>query len=129
LQEGLITGTAAETPPQTDAVFISPAYHYLLQNRPVAYQFWLDVANPAWWKSLEQPISRPYSLQRSSMDKLVWTQDEEAQMQQHQLENMILGLLRRCNTKVIAFAMGDNPSSESVPFISMFTSQPADLLT
>ncbi|HXF62371.1 MAG TPA: hypothetical protein VNK95_12185, partial [Caldilineaceae bacterium] len=42
-----------------DAVFIAPAYTFLMRNRPVDIQFWLDVGSTGWWERLYQPLTHP----------------------------------------------------------------------
>ena len=50
--------------PEDDAVLIAPAYTFLLANRPVEHQFWLDVGSSAWSERLYQPLTHPYILSR-----------------------------------------------------------------
>ena len=47
-----------------DAVLLAPAYTFLMSNRPVAHQFWLDVGGTGWWERLSQPLTHPYVLSR-----------------------------------------------------------------
>ena len=47
-----------------DAVLIAPAYTFLMSNRPVEHQFWLDVGATGWWERLYQPLTHPYVLSR-----------------------------------------------------------------
>ncbi len=48
-----------------DAVILAPAYTYLVNNRPVRYQFWLDIGSQGWWSRLDQPLTQPYVLNRN----------------------------------------------------------------
>ena len=45
-----------------DAVFLAPAYTFLMRNRPARIQFWLDVGSSGWWERLYQPLTHPYVL-------------------------------------------------------------------
>ena len=47
-----------------DAVLVAPAYTFLMRNRAVGYQFWLDVGSSGWWERLYQPLTHPYVLSR-----------------------------------------------------------------
>ncbi len=79
-----------------DAVFIAPAYTYLMQNRIVDYQFWLDVGSTSWWERIEQPLTHPYVLMRHYVSKQPWTEQDEVDAQQTLLHRITIGLLRRC---------------------------------
>jgi hypothetical protein len=54
--------------PQPDAVLLAPAHTFLMMNRPVSYQFWLDVASQGWWERLLQPLTHPHILSRPLAD-------------------------------------------------------------
>ena len=52
LENGLISALYLQTwdlPPQ-DAVYLAPAHTFLMQNRPVEIQIWLDIGNMGWWQ-------------------------------------------------------------------------------
>ena len=36
-----------------------------MSNRPVDYQFWLDVGGRGWFERLYQPLTHPYVLSRA----------------------------------------------------------------
>ncbi|MFC2042878.1 UvrD-helicase domain-containing protein [Chloroflexota bacterium] len=83
-----------------EAVLIAPAYTYLLSNRPVDVQFWLDIGSRGWFERLNQPLTHPYVLSRSwSQDKL-WTDKEEVDTSLELLQRLTMGLLRRCRHKI-----------------------------
>jgi len=79
-----------------DAVLLAPAYTYLMSNRPVDYQFWLDVPGRGWFERLYQPLTHPYVLSRSWPLEAVWTDADEVAFSQRTLYRLVLGLLRRC---------------------------------
>ncbi len=54
-----------------NAVLLSPAYSFLMSNRSVEYQFWLDIGNITWSERLDQPLTHPYVLSRN------WNQNEK----------------------------------------------------
>jgi hypothetical protein len=42
-----------------DAVLVAPAHTFLMMNRPVTAQFWLDVGSSGWHQRLAQPLTHP----------------------------------------------------------------------
>ncbi|MGB8251671.1 MAG: hypothetical protein WCF08_00520, partial [Anaerolineaceae bacterium] len=85
---------------RVDAVWISPAYTFLMRNQAVDVQFWLDVGNQAWWERLYQPLTHPYVLSRNWQTDAKWTVQDELDMNQTVLARMVTGLIRRCRQKV-----------------------------
>jgi len=83
-----------------DAVLLAPAYTFLMSNRPVEIQFWLDVGNRGWWERLYQPLTQPYVLSRRWPRGDVWTDSDEHEARQETLHRLIQGLVRRCRHKV-----------------------------
>jgi hypothetical protein len=80
-----------------DAVLIAPAYSFLMMNRPVAFQFWLDPGSSGWFERLDQPLTHTRVLSRT------WPRDKKWNLAEEELENMdgmtrlAVGLLRRCS--------------------------------
>jgi hypothetical protein len=86
-----------------DAVLLTPAYTFLMNNRPVDYQFWLNVGGRGWWERLYQPLTHPYVLSRHwprSEDSAIWTDTDEVETRQDALYRLTMGLIRRCRRKV-----------------------------
>ncbi|MCS7222179.1 MAG: hypothetical protein RML36_13420 [Anaerolineae bacterium] len=83
-----------------DAVWLLPAYTFLMSNRPVDYQFWLDIGSGGWWERLYQPLTHPYVLSRHWPMHRVWTDADEFEARQDALCCLVLGLIRRCRRKV-----------------------------
>jgi hypothetical protein len=79
-----------------DAVLLAPAYTFLMSNRPVDYQFWLDVAGRGWFERLYQPLTHPYVLSRTWPSDALWTDADEVAFSQDTLYRLVLGLIRRC---------------------------------
>ena len=107
VRDGVIASTYVSSwqPPVEDAVFISPAYTFLLYNRPVKHQFWLDAGSNAWFERLYQPLTHPYVLSRGWEPGRLWTAAEEYKTNRDTLYRLTLGLLRRCREKVhLAFS-------------------------
>lgn len=80
-----------------DAVFIAPAHTFLVSNRPVRYQFWLDIGNSNWWRRLDQPITHTYVLSRRWPREKKWTHSDEIEVNHESLGRLVHGLVRRCS--------------------------------
>ncbi|MEM6283580.1 MAG: hypothetical protein AAF787_15420, partial [Chloroflexota bacterium] len=87
-----------------NAVLIAPAYTFLMSNRPVEYQFWLNVGSPGWWERLYQPLTHPFVLTREwdwTLDaEKVWEDDDEFYTRNETMFRLVLGLVRRCREGV-----------------------------
>ena len=79
-----------------EAVLIAPAYTYLLSNRPVDYQFWLNVGGQGWSERVYQPLTNPYVLTQTWPQNQKWTDDDEVFASREALHRLMLGLVRRC---------------------------------
>jgi len=86
--------------PADDAVLLSPAYAFLMMNRPVDYQFWVSAGSTGWWERLYQPLTHPYVLRRDWPSGRVWTDADEYEARQDALYRLVLGLIRRCRRQV-----------------------------
>ncbi|GAB4578663.1 MAG: recombinase family protein [Anaerolineales bacterium] len=84
----------------SDAVLLAPAYTFLMSNRPVDVQFWLNVSSSGWYERLYQPLTHPYVLSRHWKPGRIWTDDDEVRTSQETLNRLLTGLLRRCRQKV-----------------------------
>jgi superfamily I DNA/RNA helicase len=102
LQEGVIAAQYVEDwqAAQSEAVLIAPAHTFLMTNRPVTVQFWLDAGSRGWWERLFQPLTQPYVLSRSWDRDQAWTDADDQNANQQTLERLIVGLLRRCRDRV-----------------------------
>ena len=83
-----------------DAVFISPAYTYLMRNRTVDVQVWLDIGSSGWWERLYQPLTHPYVLSRNWPTDQMWTDFDEFQTRQETMRKLLLGLIRRTRREI-----------------------------
>jgi len=83
-----------------EAVYLAPAYTFLMENRPVDYQIWLDLGNRGWYERLSQPLTHPYVLSRNWPSGSLWTDHDEVHTGLENLNLLSLGLLRRCRSKV-----------------------------
>lgn len=83
-----------------NAVFIAPAYTFMMSNRVVDVQFWLDIGSMNWFERLYQPLTHPYVLSRHWPAGVLWTDVDELQAGQQSLARLIVGLIRRCRSKI-----------------------------
>lgn len=83
-----------------EAILLAPAYTFLLSNRPVDFQFWLDVGSRGWGERLNQPLTHPYVLSRHWTLGRPWTDLDEIETSQLALHALTTGLLRRCRRGV-----------------------------
>ncbi len=95
-----------------NAVLIAPAYTFLMMNRPVEYQFWLDVGSLGWWERLAQPLTHPYVLSRRWTPEAVWTDIDEYRTNQESLARLSSGLVRRCRGQIYLCHMSINEQGD-----------------
>ncbi|HBX70615.1 MAG TPA: hypothetical protein DEH25_14845 [Chloroflexi bacterium] len=110
VQDGVIAaqylGNWADQP--EEAVYLAPAYTFLMANRPVEVQFWLDVGGRGWYERLYQPLTQPYVLSRHWSAGAPWTDNEEFAASLTALRRLALGLTRRCRTAIYLGLSGVN---------------------
>ncbi len=102
-----------------DAVLLAPAYTFLMSNRPVDVQFWLDVGSRGWWERLYQPLTQPYVLSRGWPRGDVWTDAAEHEARQETLHRLVQGLVRRCRRRVYLglSELGENGREQKGPLL------------
>jgi hypothetical protein len=102
LDEGVIAASYFEAwrSENKEAVLVSPAHTFLLSNRPVTYQFWLDPGSTAWHQRLIQPLTHPYVLSRGWEPGRMWTDADEVQVSTGAMARLTSGLLLRCRERV-----------------------------
>ncbi len=92
------------------AALIAPAYTFLLSNRAVDYQFWLNIGSDGWSRRLYQPLTHPHVLSLQWPAGAVWTDDDERELDRRTLRSLLLALTRRCRRAVY---LGYSELSES----------------
>lgn len=93
-----------------NAVFLAPAYTYLMRNRAVAVQFWIDIGSGGWWERLYQPLTHPYVLSQRWPASQPWSDYDEFTTRQETMRRLLLGLVRRTRTRIY---LGMSDYSES----------------
>lgn len=98
---------------QQNAVEIAPAFTFLMENRPAAYQFWLDIGSPGWWERLYQPLTHPAVLSRHWQPGRIWGDADEMLYTEAQLSRITRGLSLRCRNKIfMSYLMLDERGGE-----------------
>jgi len=102
LNDGVIAAQYLESwrTESEEAVLIAPAYTFLMMNRPVTVQFWLDAGSSGWYERLSQPLTHPYVLARGWEPGRLWTDADEVEQSKESLSRLVSGLLRRCKERV-----------------------------
>lgn len=102
LGEGVIAASYLEgwQNEDKDAVLVAPAHTFLMMNRPVAVQFWLDAGSSGWYERLSQPLTHPYVLSREWQEARQWTDADDVQYSKEALARLVSGLLHRCCERV-----------------------------
>ncbi len=93
-----------------EGLLIAPAYTFLLNNRAVDYQFWLNIGSDGWSRRLYQPLTHPYVLSRGWPPGMLWTEEDESSLSREALGRLLLALTRRCRK---AIYLGYSELSES----------------
>jgi hypothetical protein len=83
-----------------DAVYLSPAYTFLIQNRSVDHQFWLDINSSGWYERLLQPLTHPYVLSAEWPPGKKWDASDEMAISLENLDRIISGLIHRCRKSI-----------------------------
>ena len=102
LQEGVIAAQYLESwkAENEELVLVAPAYTFLMMNRPVTVQFWLDVGSSGWYERLDQPLTHPQVLSREWPVGRQWTFADEEQTNQQTMARLVSGLLHRCRERI-----------------------------
>lgn len=102
LNDGVIAAQYLESwkSESDDAVLVSPAYSFLMMNRPVSVQFWLDPGSGGWYERLDQPLTHPQVLSREWPAGRQWTFADEERTNDETMARLVSGLLHRCRAKI-----------------------------
>ncbi len=126
LEEGVIAAQYLTAwRPEEEAVLLAPAYTFLLMNRPVHTQFWLDVGSSGWAERVYQPLTHPYVLSRAWMQEeagRVWTDADEVAANRATLVRLVDGLLKRCRARlyVCITNLGEQGFEQRGPLLRAF---------
>ncbi len=103
IYSGLVTSNppAIGAPPDDNGVFISTIQTYLLEERPVAVQVWLETSATGWWDLPRQPLSNGFVLDPRWSINQTWTLEDDARIRNEQLSRIMTGLCSRCSHGVL----------------------------
>ena len=111
VEEGILSAqylSDRELLTNSKSILITPAFSYLMSNRPARAQFWLDIGSQGWWTRLDQPLTHPYVLNRNWKSGDFWTDAHENTVNQTSLYRVAAGLIRRCSGHIYMCALGIN---------------------
>jgi hypothetical protein len=102
LNEGVIAASYIESwrSQEKEAVLVAPAHSFLMMNRPVDVQFWLDIGSSGWHERLAQPLTHPYVLARAWEAGRLWSDADEVAAGRESLRRLVSGLLHRCRERL-----------------------------
>lgn len=102
LQEGVIAASYLEgwRSDEKDAVLVAPAHTFLMMNRPVTIQFWLDAGSSGWYERLSQPLTHPHVLSREWEPGRQWMDADDVRFSKEALARLVSGLLHRCRERL-----------------------------
>lgn len=102
LSEGVIAASYVESwrSEDKDAVLVAPAHTFLMMNRPVTVQFWLDIGSGGWYERLAQPLTHPHVLSRGWEVGRQWSDADEVEASKESLARLVSGLLHRCREHI-----------------------------
>jgi hypothetical protein len=86
--------------PPERAVFLAPASTFLMSNRPVRIQIWLDMSAPGWGERIYQPLTNPFVLSPNWPPTQPWNDAAETKEETAGLRRLLLGLIRRCRERI-----------------------------
>lgn len=89
-----------DNPADAAGVQVAPAYTFLMGNRAVTHQFWLDIGSSGWSERLHQPLGQPYVLNRNWEEGRRWTAEHDALANADFAYRLVAGLLRRCTGRL-----------------------------
>jgi hypothetical protein len=102
VEQGIVAGQylASWEPGARPGVLVSTPLTFLLMNRPVRVQLWLDAGSRSWFERVYQPLSQPYVLSRDWPPGRVWTDEDEVVARRRSLAQLVMGLAYRCRERV-----------------------------
>lgn len=103
VMQGILGQRSLSQPEPMDVagVLIAPAYTFLMTNRQVKRQIWLDISSSGWTERLSQPLAHPYVLSGQWPIDQTWTAIEETLTAMQSGYRLVAGLLRRCSGTVV----------------------------
>ena len=103
IQNGLVTAHPPDLgdPPDPNGVYIGTIYSFLLSEKSVPVQVWLETGATGWWDIPRQPLSNAFVLAQGWDAEARWTLDDDARIRNEMLTRVIQGLCARCQRGVL----------------------------
>lgn len=124
LEDGVLAAQYLETwrRGEQEAVLVAPAYSFLMMNRPVSVQFWLDPGSSGWSQRLDQPLTHTRVLSRGWPTGKKWTYADEEAANVESMTRLVLGLVRRCSRKIYLCIsrLGETGFEQRGPLLAAF---------
>ena len=76
---------------------VAPVHTFLMSQRVVRFQFWLDIGSMGWWEPLHQPLTNHQVLARHWQRGARWTDALDFEMRNRILFRLIRELADRCS--------------------------------
>jgi hypothetical protein len=108
IELGLIPSSFINSLRNENAVLIAPAHTFLMENRNVAYQFWLDIGSLGWWERLYQPLTNPYIFRPQWNSNEVWTNEMDYLTNKQSMRRLVNGLISHCSQSIQAASVQIN---------------------
>jgi hypothetical protein len=103
VSEGVVAA-AYETPmaqaASDEVLIVAPVTTYLLDERQVRFQFWLDIGSIHWWAPPHQPLTNPHVLARDWPQGQTWTDRLDFGQRNDVLGRLVRGLCARVTQTV-----------------------------
>ena len=103
IRNGLVTAHPPDLgdPPDPNGVYIGTIYSFLLSEKVVAAQVWLETAASGWWDIPRQPLSNAFVLSENWDPAQQWTLEDDARIRNEMLARIVSGLCARCTRGVL----------------------------
>jgi hypothetical protein len=95
-----------------DQVLITLSSAFAIANQPAAYQIWLNAGSPRWWERIYGALSNDYILSQDWQPGELWSIQKNAEVNNENMVRLVLALLSRCGTRVLAYASELNESGQ-----------------
>lgn len=94
------------------SILVSLTSAYLSMDRPVKYQFWLNVSSPRWWERFYGQLTNDAVLSPQWPEGAQWTGVHANNANDEHMTRQLCGLLCRCKSQIRAFASETSESGQ-----------------
>jgi len=103
INNGLVTANPPDLgdPPDPKGVYIGTIYSFLLSEKSVPVQVWLETAATGWWDIPRQPLSNAFVLASGWDSAQRWTLEDDARVRNEMLSRVVQGLCARCQRGIL----------------------------